>query len=181
MLMLRDRRAFDSMVVPVSSRGLAPRGFARRRGAALALGLVMLVNTACYTYKPLFSSAPQAGQRLALEISDQGRVRLGDQLGAGVLRIEGTLNAIEGNEYVISVTRVRYISGTSSNWGGERVRLLADAVARVEERKFSKARTMLAVGSVVVAAALFVVSRDLLGFGQGSGDDVPPRIPPGNQ
>ena len=165
-----------------ASRGSAtlPRYARHRRLTAIVLAWVLGVNTGCYTYGPVVSTAPKPGDVVAIEISDQGRVRLGEQLGAGVTRVEGTLRGFDGSEYLLAVSRVSYLGNSPSRWGGERVRLTTDAVARVQERRFSKGRTLLAVGVAVVGLGAFIVSRGLLGFGN-EAPDPPSRLPPGDQ
>jgi len=151
----------------------------RRRRAAGVLGIVMLANTGCYTYVPVMSTAPQPGEHVAFDLTDMGRVRLNDQLGGNVSRVEGMVSASEGNDYLVSVTRVAYFNAPSANWSGERVRLSRDVVARVEERKFSKGRTLLVVGGALAGIAAFVLTRSILGGGTEEGDTGPPKLPPG--
>ena len=150
----------------------------RRRRAAGLLGVVMLANTACYTYVPVMSAAPQPGEHVALDITDMGRVRLNDQLGTGVSRVEGMVSASEGNDYLLSVTKVAYFNAPSANWSGERVRVSRDVVARVEERRFSKGRTLIVMGGVLAGIAAFVLTRSILGGGTEAGDTGPPKLPP---
>src|SRR4051812_12914701 len=91
-----------------TANGATPLALVRRRRAGAVLGAVMLLNTACYTYAPVASTSPQPGERVAIDITDQGRIHLGDQLGSGVARVEGLLNANQGDEYLVSVTKVGY-------------------------------------------------------------------------
>lgn len=163
-----------------AQRGFSPLCAARRRRAGLVLAAVSLLNSACYTYTPMLTVSPQPGQKVAIDISDQGRVRMGDQLGASVSRLEGTLNEVTPDAYMLSVTKVKYFGAPASNWTGERVQLSRDAVARMQERKFSKGRTLLATGIAVAGFALLVGSRTLFGFAREPGD-TPPKNPPGDQ
>ena len=161
-----------------SSSGDTPLGFVRRRRfAGHVLAFVMLTNTACYTYVPTMTAAPQPGEYVALDISDAGRSRLNEQLGGNVSRVEGLVNAHEGSEYLVSVTKVAYFNAPSANWTGERVRLSSEAIARVEQRKFSKGRTLLFVGGALVGIAAFVLTRTILGGGTEAAEE-PPHLPP---
>jgi hypothetical protein len=147
-----------------------------RTPAALA-GSVMLFNVGCYTYRPMVESGPQPGQRVSLELSDQGRAALGDQLGPGVVTVEGTLQGIQGGQYVLGVSRVTTISSGAANWGGERVRIPIGDVARSQLRTFSRGRTALLVGVVVAGLTAFIVTRSLTGGGTIPGT---PSSPPPN-
>jgi hypothetical protein len=66
----------------------------------------------CYAYTPLdTSTGVQAGEHVAVEITDRGRAELSDRLGAGVLRLEGTLTRSDSVDLVMNVWRVAQISG----------------------------------------------------------------------
>jgi len=145
----------------------------RRRRIVTALLVTMAINTACYVDKPL-ATVPTAGQQVSLLMSDQGRVNLGPQLGGNVNVIEGRLVGVEGESYLVSVARVRPISGPVANWSGEQVKIRREDVAVFQERRLSKTRTLLTAGVVVGAIGVFATTRSLLGLGK---DD--PINPPG--
>lgn len=136
-----------------------------RRTAGTMLGGVMLLNVGCYTYQPFVQGGPQPGQRVALELTDQGRAALGDQLGPGVLSVEGTLQGMQSDQYVVGVSRVTTISTGTANWGGERVRIPVSDVARSQLRTLSRGRTVLLVGAVVAGLTAFILTRSLSGGG----------------
>lgn len=148
----------------------------RRRAAGLVLGAVMLVNVGCYTYQPLIDTRPQPGQQVSLELSDQGRAALGGQLGPGVLRVDGTLDAVQNEQYTVSVSRVATISGGTANWGGEHVTIPITDVSRAGLRTFSRGRTALLAGIVVVGVGAFIATRGLVGGGiqPDNGGTTPP-------
>jgi hypothetical protein len=161
------------------SATLRDAGFARRRQftAATLIG-VMLFDSACYAYAPMVSTTPQPGQRVALAISDQGRAAMGDRLGSGVLTVEGRLAGVEANELVVGVERVKLIGGAANTWSGEQVRLPRDYVARIEERRLSPRRTLIAVAASAAIVAAVIVTANLVGFGSGFGRDRPRDPPP---
>lgn len=167
-------------MVSVRAGRKAVRRSPRRVLVGMALGAVTSVSTACYQYVPILGSTPQVGDRVALQVSDEGRVSLRDQFGPGVDRVEGLLLENGGDQYVVSVSKVRTIRGETSHWTGERVRIPQTAVARVHEQKFSRKRTIMAVSGAALAAVAFVASRSLIGFGN-SGDPPPPGGPPPDQ
>jgi hypothetical protein len=153
----------------------------RRRATRSLVGVgcggALLFNTACYSYRPIDTATGfTPRQRVAVDVTDQARVRLGEQLGSGVSRIEGTVVAHEGEQYVLSVSRVGYVGGTTTNWAGENVRVARADVARVQERRLSGVRTGLLAGGIAAALVVLTLGMDWIGFG--SDDDRRPD--PGN-
>lgn len=145
----------------------------RRRFTASTVIGVMLFDSACYAYAPMASTAPQPGQQVALSISDQGRAAMSERLGSGVLAVEGRLTGVEDNELVVGVNRVKLIGGSANSWSGEEVRLPRDYVARIEERRLSPRRTVVAVVGSAALVGLMIATASLIGFGSGSGRDRP--------
>jgi hypothetical protein len=142
----------------------------RRRRAGIVLACVSVINTGCYTYRPLYGTAPTAGQHVELVLSDSGRVALGQQLGPGVLRVDGLLRQVRDGSYVVSVDRITTISAESANWGGESVQIPVSDVSQAGLRALSRTRTALVAGAVVVGIGLFIASRSLSVFGGSSRD-----------
>jgi hypothetical protein len=132
----------------------------------------------CYTYAPLdTSTGVQAGEHVAIEVTDRGRVELGDRLGSGVLRLEGTLTRTDSQELVMNVWRVVSIGGESSRWSGESVRFRREFAATVQTRTLNRSRTYLVAGTAVVGLVLFAKSFDLLGSFVGGSDPAEPPPP----
>ena len=131
----------------------------------------------CYQYAPLeTSTGVQAGEHVAVEISDRGRSELGGRLGPGVLRLEGTLTRSDSAELEISVWRVAHVSGPTSRWSGESVRFRREFASSVQTRTLNRGKTYLVTGAAVVGVVLFSKSIDLFGFS--TGDDEPGENPP---
>lgn len=154
-----------------------------RRGLVGMTAALLLLDSACYVYQPL-ATAPDPGEHISVELTDRGRVAVADQLGQGILRVEGLLVQRTDEQFVISVARVATIDGQTSNWAGERVSIPRAEVAHVAERSFSQSRTWLAVGAATAAVAAFAVSRALVGGGNdststrpGGGTGTAARIP----
>ena len=135
----------------------------------------LLVLSACYKYVPVESPAPPVGETVAFEITDRGRVELGDRLGAGVKEVHGQLVGPDGGEFLIRVFRVIQLDGSSSLWSGETVRLDRDYVGRVKTRELSKTRTWLLAAGVTATAVWLITSRTLSGL---FNDDEPGPEPP---
>lgn len=143
-----------------------------------SLMVVGVLVSGCFTYTPMIGATPVPGQRLALTISDQGRATVANQVGSGVIRVNGTLVSAMNGEYVVAVSDVVSISGTS-RWAGERLSISKDHVAGISQRRFSKGRTFVAVGATVIAVGAFIATRGL--FGIGSPEPEPGGGPPGGE
>lgn len=127
--------------------------------------LFVAQTTACYSYVPSYGKAPSPGEQVALVITDQGRVALGDRMGSGVTRVAGRVIGMEGDDYVVAVTEVRQVNNQVSHWTGERVNIRKDYIAGVESRQFSRGRTAVAIAAVVAGLALLTLAASLAGFG----------------
>lgn len=132
----------------------------------------------CFQYAPLDTSAGvQAGEHVAVDITDRGRAELSDRLGSGVLRLEGTLTRSDSVDLVMNVWRVAQIGGLTARWSGESVRLKREYASSVRARTLNRGRTLVAAGAVVAGVVLFTSQFDLLGFGSDNGGPVEPPPP----
>jgi hypothetical protein len=138
-----------------------------RRTLLLSLPVLSTIGlqAGCYRYVPMAGSTPVLGDRYTFEITDAGRVGLGDRLGSGVARVEGTLVRRTEDSYVVSVAGIDLLNGTSSHWTGEQVPINAGYVSTLQKREFSRGRTAAAVGAAVIAIGAFIVTRGLGGTG----------------
>jgi hypothetical protein len=143
--------------------------------------MVMLATqSGCYTYAPAAGEfAP--GTRVAYTVTDRGRVALADQVGPGVMRVEGTVLQNTGSGYVVAMSRVRTIDGSIARWAGERVTVEKDHVANSFERRFSKQRTAVAVAATAVGVTVFIITRNLIANGLPWSTDDDGRVPPVDQ
>lgn len=121
----------------------------------------LFLAAGCYDYVQV-ETAPPAGRRVALEISDKGRVALGERFGPGLAEIEGTLLESRGSEYVLEVRRVAQIGGSSADWSGEETHVSRDFVGSVRKRELSKWRTGLLVAGVA-GGVIALTARGLAG------------------
>ena len=128
------------------------------------------LTTSCYTLQPSAVAVPAPGTRLAFTINDVGRVALGGSMGPELRQVEGNLQAKDGDDYVVNVRGVELLQGGYQTWAGETVRLNSSYVSAIFEKKFSPAKTALAVGGAAVAMGL-LVSKDLRSFVDIRGDD----------
>ena len=140
-----------------------------RRSVAISIGALHFC-TACYSYVPV-RSAPSPGSQVALEVTDEGRVALNDKIGPGVVRLEGTLAGVEGDELLVDASAVRQVRGYISELGGVRVRLPQRHITRIDERRFSRRRTLMVIGGIAATVAAFFITKGL------TGRSTPPEDP----
>ena len=140
---------------------------AKRHGRAWVLAFAVAGSSGCYVYTPA-PVTPSAGTQLLLELSDRGRVGLGDSIGPAAVAIEGTTVSSSDSAYALRVSRVSYLNGQSNRWMGEPLVVSRNFVARAREQKFSKGRTWLTAGGVSAVVVLFIATRGLRAFGNSS-------------
>jgi len=132
----------------------------------------------CFQYAPLdTSTGVQAGEHVAVEITDRGRTELSDRLGSGVLRLEGTLTRTDSVELVMNVWRVAQLSGPTTRWSGESVRFRREYASSVQQRTLNRGKTFAVAGATAVGLVLFTRQFGLFGFSVG-GDDPGENPPP---
>lgn len=113
----------------------------------------------CYGYYPPSTPAP-VGRSVEVTLSDSGSVALARQIGPSATTISGRLTSDSAAALILAVTGVRQRDGNEVDWKGERVSVPRPLVMKLEERRFSRGRTTLFVGSVVVG---LLVARSALG------------------
>ena len=128
--------------------------------------LLVAASIGCYGYYPTRSFTPGPGMQIAAELSDSGSAALTRYVGPGVVAVEGTVMRTSDSAIALSVRTVRQFSGNESGWRGEEVTLSRGLIARVSERRFSPARTMLFAGAMVVGA--IALRNTFAGAGLGS-------------
>jgi len=145
----------------------------------LCVVIVVPAALGCYQYAPLdTATGVQAGEHIAVEITDRGRLELSDRLGSGVMRLEGTLTRSDSADLVMNVWRVAQIRGPSSRWSGESISLKREYASSVQARTLNRGKTYLVAGAAVVGVVLFTKEFGLLGFASESGppDENPPPV-----
>jgi hypothetical protein len=147
----------------------------------LAAAAVLVTATqACYEYRPVTEATPLAGQKVALEITDQGRASLSERFGSGLAEIQGQVVSEQASDYVLNVFRVSRINGETASWSGEQARINRSYVESVKGRFFSPVRTT--VFAVASGATLyFLVGQRLIGSFSGGHEGEPPPPPLSNR
>jgi hypothetical protein len=147
------------------------------RRLCVAIGVIPAA-LGCYNYVPLdTSTGVQAGEHIAVEITDRGRAELSDRLGSGVIRLEGTLTRTDSVDMVMNVWRVAQIGGPTARWSGETVRFKREYASRVQARTLNRGKTYLVAGAAVAGLVVFTKSFGLFGFSAGGEDTVEPPPP----
>jgi len=137
----------------------------RQRLRFAVLAIALSAAQGCYKYVPLYTS-PSVGEVVAFTISDQGRVGLSDRFGPGLARVEGMLTSKQDSLYIINVSSIADINGTTSQWSGETVRLPQAYVGMMQSRQFDRARTttFASIATVATGGAIAVlIAKGLLG------------------
>lgn len=150
-----------------------------RRVQAVALVAGLLSTNACYTYAAVPTSRSLVQEHVELHVSDVGRVQLRELVGTGTRTVEGRVLNQDDAGWRLQVSRVTALSGDASTWSGEVLFVSNTSVDMVRLRSFDRQRTMLATGATVGVVALFVLSRNLLGFGdlfEGGQSPPPPAV-----
>ena len=120
-----------------------------------SLVLVALpVLAGCYVYRPVPVTTPPIGSEVRLTLTDLGTANLAAQVGPSTEALAGRLVGDSAESYLVSLLGTRQRSGIEIGWRGERVSVPRPLVARVEERRFSRKRTVFMTVGLVAGAFL---------------------------
>jgi hypothetical protein len=131
-----------------------------------ALPVIALLG-ACYTYRPLETPVPVAGQRVSAQLTTEGSRDLAGQIGPEVLHVEGDVVDADSSGLDLDVAEIESYRGIRSDWHGEHIRLPRDAVAGMQQRHLSIGGTGIVGGAL--AAGLYLVYRVLSGESSSEG------------
>lgn len=136
---------------------------------------VLALQWGCYAYLPVQSSPPSASSRMAVTLTDRGRLMLADRLGTDVVRVDGIMVAHDSAGVTMLVNSVRDVRGGSSLWTGERVQIPAEAILGYQQRELSKRKSFLLVGAIAAIVVLTLgLSLDLFADDINRGDTANP-------
>jgi hypothetical protein len=144
-------------------------GLRSTRRVALA-GLLPGLLGACYSYRLVPSTEIQPATRVAIVLSDYGRLEASKQIGPQAARVEGAVLSTDDSAYLLSVSGVKPISGQWVRWSGEPVMMRRNYVAFTYERRPSRGKTILLITGATFTALTLMVNFNILGFG---GLDIP--------
>src|SRR6266536_608299 len=101
--MQRGRATTGCSCMACTERVPAMPSRVNRRATLFWLGVSPILAAGCYTYAPLHTPEPLPETRVALVLSDQGRVGAGPNIGSRVARVEGALVGSTEREYTLRV------------------------------------------------------------------------------
>lgn len=134
--------------------------------------ILSLAVQSCYSYVAIDSQAPTlpSGRYVEMQITDRGRVGLGERFGPGIRQINGTIVGQQNNELVLSVDRITNIDGEMGRWSGDTTRIERDFIGSMTERRMSASKTAL-LAATAGAAIYLTAASGLLGGGKDPGDE----------
>ncbi len=177
----------DSRVVNSSTVRLAFRRAVRavvvnlyRLLAAVGITSTLICVSGCYTYLSGSATDLNPNSQISAEITDIGRVALGERVGQEVKRVDGKVLQRSDTSFQVLVSQVTYLNGVSDHWQGQAVSLRPRDVKSVTQRTFSRNRTATLIGAIIVGLAVTVLSLNFLGItsgdpGSGKGGNPPPE------
>jgi hypothetical protein len=130
----------------------------------VAAGLLPGLVGGCYSYRPL-PATPPPQTRVAVVLSDYGRVETAREIGPGTERVEGNVVSSDDSAYLLAVSSVKPLRGSWVRWSGEQVNVRRSYVAAMLERRLNKGRTALVIGAGAWTLLTAMVHFNILGFG----------------
>jgi hypothetical protein len=124
----------------------------------------LFVVASCYDYRPLAPAIVPAGEDVRLDLTDQGRIDVAPMAGAGVDRVDGTVDQVGDSSLVLRVAAVRR-RGTDESWMGERLRIARQDVEAMSVKHISVWRTAGLVGAVALVATTVATGGEAPIFG----------------
>jgi len=124
-------------------------------GVAACMSIVLAAATGCYAYVPVEPGGADPGTIVRAEVTEQAASELTSRLGPGVLELRGTV--IDRDEKSLALVLESYTSTRAGELSanGEAVRLPFDGFRQVEQKRFSRSRSLL-FGVIFVAGAATV-------------------------
>jgi hypothetical protein len=124
---------------------------------------------ACYGYYPVTGATP-TGRDVQLTLTDSGAVILAPRIGPSADMLYGRVAGDSASAMLLALTAVHQRDGNEVDWKGEHVAVSRPLIARLDERRFSRART--AVFGTALAVALIAIRQGFQGKGAGFGNGL---------
>jgi hypothetical protein len=116
--------------------------------------LLVPLMAGCYAYRPAVGGNPVPGERVRFVLTDSGTANMAAQLGPSTEALAGLVIDQPPGNYLVSVLSTRRRNGVETDWAGEQVTLPRPLVATVEQRHFSRSRTVFASAAIVLGLAI---------------------------
>ena len=133
----------------------------------------VLIAMGCYSLQPVVGQTLPLGANVSLAVNDAGRVALGGQMGPEISEVEGRLLQKDSVEYVLAVSQVHLMRGGEQIWSGERIRVKAEYVTGVTEKRFSQGKTV-AISAAAIGIVVIAIKQGILGNVAGEEGKTPP-------
>jgi len=121
---------------------------------ATLLAASLLVSTACQTYTSVDLSPSLSGKNVRVSLSRAGAGDLASMLGAPADYVEGHLVSATDSVVVLQMTSLTRMNGVEDSWNGERVRIPAADISRVETSRISPTRSSILAIAIIGGAYL---------------------------
>jgi len=131
----------------------------------------------CRSYVPLTTPAPQPGSYLAATLTESGRAELSGYLGPGAGIVRGRLLDDTEQGLTLSVQSVALRGGDDVSWRGETVTVPHALIARLEERRVSKARSALLAAAGMAGFVALLDALNVIGNSTGGPPGGPGPTP----
>lgn len=129
-------------------------GATRAPAVRLVAGLLLLTTTACYSYVPV-SGDPAPGTVVRARLTSAGSVRMMESRGNAVRSVEGSVVSTQADTLALAMWSS---SGVGPGREVDTLRLGRPEIAGVDLKRFSAARTGVAIGLASLAVAALVVA-----------------------
>ena len=137
--------------------------------------LVLALQLACYTTRPLLDATPQPEAQVIAQLTDIGTVEMANAIGPGALEVEGVVARADANSWTLRLLRVDQRGGISTPWNREEVTFPRTALTRVDVKRLDKGKSWMFAGLLTAAAVLAGLSFGVFTIGS---EQVPPPPPP---
>lgn len=136
-----------------------------------ALAGIAVSATGCFSYANVPPGQVAPGTRVAMDLSTRTSADYTSVLGATIDRVEGVLLSATPDSARIQVERARELRGGWQYWAKESLTLPLNGAATFQQRSFSKRRTAIMAGGLILISVQ-IIKGGLLGFGDpGNGTD----------
>lgn len=118
-------------------------------------------SAACSTYTPVPVTAALQDQAVRVDLTSQGMVNLGGELGGGAAQLEGRIVNASDSSLTISVAQLTRLSGVDETWNGENVTIPVREVSQVATEQRSVARSVVLAG--LFGGGVYLIGKSLGG------------------
>ena len=123
-----------------------------RRTLALFFAVPVITGTACYQYNTRPISAVRPDEMVHVVLSPEASASLASSIGPNATTIDGKILGVNGRTLRLAVTQVARSIGPEEFMMNEPLDVPATGASSITVRSLDRARTILAVGSILAGA-----------------------------